>query len=98
MTARDPSDNDGVERFRLATPSLDFWVDVTLLTRHGRWVAVASLAGEPKIGLGNSRANAVREALKTLGVQASESLIESLSGADHAGEPTLVREEHLRNK
>lgn len=41
-------------------------------------MAIACLANEPEIGLGDSRADAIRQALQTLGAEATGALIEGL--------------------
>lgn len=53
--------------FRLITPVVDFCVDVRLRTWRDRWLAVADIAGEPEIGLGQSARQALEGALASLG-------------------------------
>jgi hypothetical protein len=69
--------NAYVEAFRVTSRDLDFWVDVTLFSHDGRWLAVAFLGGDPEIGLGSCRDDAVRNALQALGGDASMSLMNS---------------------
>jgi hypothetical protein len=52
---------------RLNNPLLEFWVDVKLISRDGRWLAVAMLSGEPEIGIGNSLPEAIENSLSSLG-------------------------------
>jgi hypothetical protein len=56
-----------MHRFRLTHPDLDFWVDVRLREFDGKWLAVADLADEPEIGLGEDRHEAVLAALRPIG-------------------------------
>ncbi len=48
---------------RLTHPDLDFWIDVRLREFDGRWLAVAHLADEPVLGMGESTAGAPAGAL-----------------------------------
>ena len=68
-----------VERMRLASPQLGFWVDVQLVTHEDRWLAVALVSGDPEIGLGNSPQEAIRDSLSTLG-RAAASLLAATAG------------------
>lgn len=52
---------------RLRHASLDFYVDVRLMERDGRWLAVADLADQPGIGTGDNPRTAVAAALASLG-------------------------------
>jgi hypothetical protein len=52
---------------RLTHPDLDFWIDVRLREVDGRWLAVADLADEAEIGLGETAEEALRGALESLG-------------------------------
>ena len=70
-----------MELIRLKAPELDFWVDVRLVHRQGRWLAVATISGDAELGLGNSPAGAVREALRTLGDRASSAFVRALRGS-----------------
>ena len=48
---------------RLTHPGLDFYVDVKLREYpEGRWLAVADFAGEPDVGTGHARREALRGA------------------------------------
>ncbi|MGH2385634.1 MAG: hypothetical protein ACRDGB_11385 [Candidatus Limnocylindria bacterium] len=51
----------------LSAPGLDFWVEVRLVGHDGRWIAVASIAGDPELGWGPTTQAAVRMALSSLG-------------------------------
>lgn len=68
-----------MERLRLTSPLLAFWVDVSVLTHEGRWVAVAIIASEPEIGMATTRNEAIARALTCLGREASSSLLESVT-------------------
>lgn len=56
-------------------------MDVSVVHEADRWVAVATLGDQPEVELGNSREEAIREALCTLGREAAESLLETLPKA-----------------
>ena len=57
-----------VTELRLTHPALDFYVDVTLYERDGRYMAAADLAeGSRDIGVGDTPREAVRAALAVLG-------------------------------
>ena len=56
-----------VTALRLRHPDLAFHVDVTLTEKDGRWMAVAMLADEPDIGVGDDSREALRAALAALG-------------------------------
>jgi hypothetical protein len=62
---------------RLRDPSLDFWVDVRVIRRHSRFLAVADLADVPEIGLGHSLEDAVAEAIAPIGPVAASALLRS---------------------
>ena len=51
---------------RLSSPALDFFVDVRLTNRGGRWVAVAEIAGEREIGLARTAHAALAASLCSL--------------------------------
>jgi len=68
-----------IRRKRLLTPTLGFWVDVRLLRANDRWLAVASIAGDPEIGLGHSDVAAVEAALASLGKDAVADLLRGSS-------------------
>jgi len=51
-----------VTHLRLTHPDLDLWIDVRLREFDGRWLAVADLADEPDIGVGESAEQALRGA------------------------------------
>jgi hypothetical protein len=60
---------------RLTADELDFWVDVRLRSFAGRWIAVAELAGEQKLGLGLSAQEAIESAVSPLGPLAVAALL-----------------------
>jgi hypothetical protein len=64
-----------VQRLRLTSPALDFWVDANVLERDSRYLAVAEIGDEREIGFGSSRGGALRAALQSLGPEATESLV-----------------------
>lgn len=64
-----------VHRIRLTSHALDFWVDVSLCEARNRWLAVASIGGEPEIGCGVDAVEAIRLALKSLGSWAVDHLV-----------------------
>jgi hypothetical protein len=61
--------------FRLTAPMVDFWVDVSLRGYGERWMAVATIAGEPEVGLGHTAHQALEAALSSLGAQAAQALM-----------------------
>ena len=53
-----------MQHLRLTHPDLDFWVDVTLHERDGRFMAAADLAEDSRdIGVGDTPREAIRAAL-----------------------------------
>jgi hypothetical protein len=53
-----------MQHLRLTHPELDFWVDVTVHERDGRYMATADLAEDSRdVGVGNTPQEAVRAAL-----------------------------------
>ena len=53
---------------RLTHPALDFYVDVTVHERDGRYMATADLAEDSRdVGVGDTPQEAVKEALRSLG-------------------------------
>jgi hypothetical protein len=54
-------------QLRLASPQLDFWVDVRLFSFGGKWLAVAMIADEAELGLGLGATEAIAGALSSLG-------------------------------
>lgn len=91
MTGREPSspnrghNSDGAnERLmhgskhqRLSATRFGFWVDVTVLSHEHRWLAVAKIAGDLEIGVGHTRKDAIRQALTSLGPEATDFLLGS---------------------
>lgn len=63
-------------RFTLGAPGrLDFTVDVRLARFGDRWLAVADIADEPEVGLGQSARQALEAALASLGDVAARALL-----------------------
>lgn len=62
-------------QFRLQAPTLDFWVDVRIREFHGRWIAVADIAGEPELGLGATAREALAASLSSLGPWAASAFL-----------------------
>ena len=60
---------------RLCAPSLGFYVDVRLRNFHGRWLAIADIAGEPEVGLGHTGVEAIAASLSSLGSVATVALM-----------------------
>ena len=57
-----------VTELRLARPDLDFWVDVTVHERDGRYMATADLGEDSSdVGVRDTPQQAVQEALRCLG-------------------------------
>jgi len=53
---------------RLIHPDLDFWVDVTVHKRDGRYMATADLGEDSRdVGVGDTAQEAVRAALRCQG-------------------------------
>ena len=67
---------------RLTHPDFEFWVDVRLREFEGRWLAVAELASEPDIGVGDNPKQAVTEALMALGPRPAGELAASAELSD----------------
>jgi hypothetical protein len=62
-------------QYALRAPSLDFSVDVDLRNFDGRWLAVAHIADEHELGLGESAREALTAALSCLGPRAAQALL-----------------------
>lgn len=60
---------------RLHSPSLDFYVDVTLRNFDGRWLSVADISGDKEIGFGRSAHEALEVSLAPLGHRATTALL-----------------------
>lgn len=67
--------NPCVRHHRLTVPTLDFWVDVTVVIGRGGVLASAEIGGDREIGLSASVKGAVRQSLIPLGNEAAEALI-----------------------
>ena len=53
---------------RLSHPALDFYIDVTVHERDGRFMATADLGEDSRdVGMGDTPQEAVRAALRSLG-------------------------------
>ena len=58
-----------MQHLRLIHPDLDFWFDVTVREHDGRYMATADLAEDSRdVGVGDTPHEAVRAALRALGV------------------------------
>jgi hypothetical protein len=66
-------------QFQLTAPSLDFYVAVRLRQFDRRWLAVADIAGEPEVGLGNTAHQALTAALSSFGTPAVKALLADLT-------------------
>ena len=65
----------------LTHPGLDFYVDVTIRERDGRYMATADLGEDPRdVGVGDTAEEAVAEALRSLG----EPLVSEMAGSARA--------------
>lgn len=64
---------------RLCHHELDFWIDVRLREFDGRWLAVAVLADEPDVGVGEDPRSALRQALEALGPRLADELANGAS-------------------
>jgi hypothetical protein len=57
-----------LKRHRLTHPALDFYVDVTVHERDGRYMATVNLREDSRdVGVGDTPQEAVRAALRSLG-------------------------------
>lgn len=64
---------------RLIHPALDFYVDVTVHERDGRWMATADLGEDSRdVGVGDTPQEAVRAALRALGEPYTSELAEGV--------------------
>ena len=64
-----------MDHVRLASPELDFWVEVRFHCSESRWLAIAMISGEPVIGSGTSPLAATEAALAELGPFATRLLL-----------------------
>ncbi len=71
---------------RLSAPDVGFHVDVELIRRGSRWVAVAHIAGEREIGLGSNAREALAASLSSVDRRAAAALLadSSLFGPSRA--------------
>ena len=65
---------------RLTHPDLDFRVDVRLRDFDGLWLAVADLADEPDVGLGETAEEALRGAQASLGKDLAKGIVDWSQG------------------
>ena len=78
-----------MRRVHLSHSDLDFWVDVTVHERDGRYMATADLAeGTRDIGTGDAPRQAVRAALMALGEPYAS---EMAAGGELGAKPTLIQ-------
>ena len=64
---------------RLIHPDLDFWVDVTVHERDGRYMATADLAEDSRdVGVGDTPQEAVKAALGSLGEPQTSEMADGL--------------------
>jgi hypothetical protein len=63
------------EEFRLRSPLLAFHVDVRLRERGGRWLAVADVRGEQRIGVGGNARAALEASVSTFGQETAAALL-----------------------
>jgi hypothetical protein len=76
-----------VTELRLTHPRLDFYVDVTIYERNGRFMAAADLAEDSRdIGVGDTPQEAVRAALESLGEPYASEMAKG-AGSDRAARP-----------
>ena len=70
-----------MKRLRLTRPDLDFYVEVTVHERDGRYMATADLGEDSRdVGVGDSPQEAVRAALRSLGEPYASEMAENLTG------------------
>jgi hypothetical protein len=70
-----------VTSLRLTHADLDFWVDVVVYERDGRFMAAADLAEDSRdIGVGDTPQEAVRAALEALGEPYASEMAEEAEG------------------
>jgi len=71
---------------RLTHPCLDFYVDLTLHERDGRYMATADLAEDsPDAGVGDTLLEAARDALRSLGEPHVSEMAEGVSAGSESG-------------
>ncbi len=66
-----------MRRLRLTHPDLEFWIDVRVRDFSGRWLAVADVADEPAVGMGETLDEALAGALAAFDVRLREQLVAS---------------------
>ena len=75
-----------MRRVHLSHSDLDFWVDVTVHERDGRYMATADLGEDSRdIGVGDTPQEAVRAALKALGEPYASEMAEGAAIASDSG-------------
>lgn len=70
-----------IRELRLTHPDLDFWIEVRVRDFGGRWLAVADLAGQPEVGVGETVDAALNGALNAFEVPLRTDLRESAKRA-----------------
>ena len=66
--------------YRLSHPELDFYVEVTVREREGRYMATADLAEDSRdVGVADTPQEAVRAALRSLGEPFASEMAEGLA-------------------
>lgn len=63
-----------MRHLRLTHPALDFWIDVRVREFDGRWLAVADLADQPEVGVGETVGEALDGALAVFGPPVADDL------------------------
>ena len=75
-----------MERFHLTHTDLDFWVDVTVHERDGRYMATADLAEDSlDVGVGDTPQEAVKAALRALGEPYATEMAEGVNSERSPG-------------
>ena len=72
--AADPANGPRVTHLRLTHPDLDFWIDVRVREFDRRRLAIANLAEQPEIGMGDTVEAALNGAPAVIGPRRSEEL------------------------
>jgi hypothetical protein len=74
-----------VTKSRLTHPDLDFWVDVIVHERDGRYMVTADLAEDSRdVGVGDTPQEALRAALRSLGEPYASEVAEGVSMESHS--------------
>lgn len=67
-----------MQRLRLRSRDLDFWVDFTVIGLDDRWLAVAWIGGDAEVGYGDKRETAIVNAMSSLGPTATADLMSGM--------------------